>query len=83
MFADALDSVRSFAFTKDEVAAPDHYIYSMSYTWLVCAKDEAVCKVLSALTIARVPLFLKHVLYYDMIRKFLELTNALHSCVTP
>ena len=54
VFTDAYESVRSFAFTVDEKAAADHYAALMSQTWLVCAKDEAVCKVLACLTFSRV-----------------------------
>ena len=49
VFADAAQSVESFVFTGEETIAASHYKSLMRQTKLVCAKDEAVCRALSAL----------------------------------
>ena len=51
VFSDAYESVNSFAYTEDESSAVDLYVSIVRNTWLTCAKDEAVCKTLAALTI--------------------------------
>ena len=49
VFTEAYETLKTFAFTDEEKASLEHYVKLMSQTWLVCAKDEAVCKVLAAL----------------------------------
>ena len=50
VFADASQSVMGFVFTGEESIAATHYKGLMRQSKLICAKGEAVCKVLSALS---------------------------------
>ena len=54
VFTEAYASVFPLPYTGDETAAADHYVALMKKTWLVCAKDEEVCRALASLTIGRV-----------------------------
>ena len=59
IFTEAYNSVFGFAHTEDERRSAAHYKELMSTAQIVCAKDEAVCKVLVVLsTLATLKLFI-------------------------
>ena len=51
VFNEGLQSMQSFTYTGEEKLALESYAASMMHAKFVCAKDEAVCKVLKALSL--------------------------------